>query len=98
MFRNMGLKKGEKNETNKDKQNTQNDKTEREKTFIAMWHNEWLFSSPSLYQLLASLNMQLVKALFVLEIQPCSLSKNIIIDQLSMTGTHISISSYLTFQ
>lgn len=36
----MGLKKGEKNETNKDKQNIQNDKTEREKTFIAMWHNE----------------------------------------------------------
>lgn len=27
----MGLKKGEKNETNKDKQNTQNDKTEIEK-------------------------------------------------------------------
>lgn len=71
MFRNMGLKKGEKNETNKDKQKTQNDKTEREKTFIVIWHNEWLFSSPSLCQLLASLNMQLVKALFVLEIQPC---------------------------
>ena len=44
---------------------------QRKKNFIVTWYNEPSFSSPSLNQLLASLNMQLVKALFVFEIQPC---------------------------